>query len=75
MAKKGIKEEERERKNECLGMLGEGERESKVMVRLCWVSSLGMLGERDIGKEEEREGEREIQIRGEQRPSFWTQKS
>jgi hypothetical protein len=27
MARKGIKEEERERKNECLGMLGEGERE------------------------------------------------
>jgi hypothetical protein len=30
-----------------------------MIVWLCLVSSLGMLGERDIGKEDEREGERE----------------
>jgi hypothetical protein len=36
-----------------------------VIVWLYGVSSLGMLCERDIGKEEERDGEREIKIRGE----------
>jgi hypothetical protein len=36
-----------------------------VIVWLCLVSSLGVLGERNIGKEEEREREREIKIRGE----------
>jgi hypothetical protein len=29
MARKGIREEERERKNECFGMLGERERECR----------------------------------------------
>jgi hypothetical protein len=41
------------------------EREREVIVRLCWVSSLGVLAERDIGKKKERKGEREIKIRGE----------
>jgi hypothetical protein len=44
---------------------GERERENEAVVWLFWVSSLGMPGETDIGKEEEREGEREIKTRGE----------
>jgi hypothetical protein len=39
----------------------ERQREIKeIIVWLCCVSSLGMLGERDRGKEGEREGERDI---------------
>jgi hypothetical protein len=38
---------------------GEGERDRQVIVWSCLVSSLGILGERDRGKERGREGENE----------------
>jgi hypothetical protein len=41
----------------------EREREREVIVCKCWVSSLGMLGERDIGKVDEREAEKEIKVK------------
>jgi hypothetical protein len=48
---------DRERERGIEKEAGKGEKEREAIVWLCWLSSLGMLVERDIGKEEEREGE------------------